>query len=118
MQEDRTPNSSSHIRAASPSYPNPQHVAQSAKVKRKGVQKTQLETNMPQSSDKMHQSKNNVSSDPMTTPKLHQFQEIHKTTILEENETMRGSIDRYPGSKLSMHPGGSQSNVKKYNRVD
>ena len=30
---------------------------------------------------------------------------------------MRGSIDRYPGSKLSMHPGGSQSNVKKYNRV-
>ena len=54
----------------------------------------------------------------MTTPKLHQFQEIHKTTILEENETMRGSIDRYPGSKLSMHPGGSQSNVKKYNRVD
>lgn len=61
-------------------------------------------------------SKNN--NDPMTTPKLHQFQEIHKTTILEENETMRGSIDRYPGSKLSMHPGGSQSNVKKYNRVD
>ena len=44
--------------------------------------------------------------DPMTTPKLHQLQEVHQTTILEENETMRGSMDRYPGSKLGIHSKG------------
>ena len=30
----------------------------------------------------------------MSTPKLGQLQEVHTTTILEENETMRGSIER------------------------
>ena len=56
--------------------------------------------------------------DNVATPKLSQLQEVHQTTILEENETMRGSIDRYPGSKLNnFHPGGSQSNIKKYNRI-
>ena len=53
----------------------------------------------------------------MTTPKLHQLQEVHQTTILEENETMRGSIDRYPGSKL-----GKFSNLttgqKKFKNVE
>ena len=29
-----------------------------------------------------------------TTPKLRQKVEIHQTTIMEENETMRGSLDR------------------------
>jgi len=33
-------------------------------------------------------------NDPMATPKLLQLQEVHKMTILEENETLRGSIDR------------------------
>ena len=39
--------------------------------------------------------------DPLTTPKLSQLQEVHTTTILEENETMRGSIDRLPKKKAS-----------------
>ena len=31
---------------------------------------------------------------------------------------MRGSIDRYPGSKLNnLHAGGSQTNTKKYNKI-
>ena len=31
---------------------------------------------------------------------------------------MRGSIDRYPGSKLNnLHAGGSQTNQKKYNKI-
>ena len=51
----------------------------------------------------------------MTTPKLHQLQEVHQTTIMEENETLRGSIDRYPGSKLGLnHP---RSVSKKYKQV-
>ena len=53
--------------------------------------------------------------EPMTTPKLHQLQEVHQTTIMEENETMRGSIDRYPGSKLSHL--NNRSNSKKYKQV-
>ena len=104
------------IRVNSPSYQD-QGAAQSAKIKRKGVSKTHtpnqmIDTSLPQSSEKMQMLK---SKDPMTTPKLHQLQEVHKTTILEENETMRGSIDRYPGSKLSMQPVGS--NKKRFNRV-
>jgi hypothetical protein len=54
--------------------------------------------------------------DPITTPKLLQLQEVHQTTILEENETLRGSIDRHPGSKLGLHT-MSQSGAKKFNRV-
>ena len=53
----------------------------------------------------------------MATPKLSQLQEVHKTTILEENETMRGSIDRIAGSKLSLYGGASKSTNKKFNRV-
>ena len=51
----------------------------------------------------------------MATPKISQLQEVHKTTILEENETMRGSIDRLHGSKLSLYAGKSSS--KKFNKV-
>ena len=75
-------------------------VAQSAKVKRKGISKTDNDPALPNSSDKM-QSLSKV--DPMTTPKLSQLQEVHQTTILEENETLRGSIDRNPASKLGLH---------------
>jgi len=57
-------------------------------------------------------SKNN---DSIATPKLHQLQEVHQTTILEENETLRGSIDRNPGSKLGKHFVGT--NGKKQNRL-
>lgn len=35
----------------------------------------------------------------MTTPKLNPMQEVHTTTILEENENMRQSNDLF-GSKL------------------
>ena len=55
--------------------------------------------------------------DPVTTPKLLQLQEVHQTTILEENETLGGSIDRYPGSKLGQHGGMSHSGAKKFNKV-
>ena len=34
-----------------------------------------------------------------TTNKL-AFQEVHQTTILEENETVRGSREGFPSSKL------------------
>ena len=40
---------------------------------------------------------------------------MHQTTIVEENETLRGSMDRYPGSKSGA--GGTHSGVKKFNRV-
>jgi len=40
------------------------------------------------------------------TPKLsNQLQEVHKTTILEENETMRGSIERGPGALKNLAKG-------------
>ena len=58
--------------------------------------------------------------EPMTTPKLHQLQEVHQTTIMEENETMRGSMDRHPGSKMGLHnnlASNNSSNAKKFNRV-
>ena len=38
------------------------------------------------------------------TPKLvNQLQEVHQNTIWEENETMRGSIERGPGQFKKMH---------------
>ena len=55
--------------------------------------------------------------DPMATPKLSQLQEVHKTTILEENETMRGSMDRLHGSKLSLYAGSTKSGAKKFQKV-
>ena len=57
----------------------------------------------------------------MTTPKLHQMQEVHQTTILEENETMRGSMEyKYPGTRLGLHGQGGNilgSNQKKYKNI-
>lgn len=69
------------------------NAAQSAKIKRKGVPKT---TNFGGAAT------DTASNDPMTTPKLHQLTEVHQTTIMEENETLRGSMDRHPGSKLGL----------------
>ena len=38
----------------------------------------------------------------MSAPKLgSQLQEVHTTTILEENETMRGSIERLNGQGVT-----------------
>ena len=39
---------------------------------------------------------------------------MHRTTILEENETLRGSIDRHPGSKLGNN---NYSGAKRINRL-
>ena len=86
--------------------------AKSAKVQRKGMAKTNIDTTLPQSSERMQLLK---SKDPMNTPKLHQLQEVHKTTIMEENETMRGSMDRGPLQKLGMH--SSAAAGRKFNRV-
>ena len=88
------------------------NAALSAKVKRKGVAKANIDTNLPKSSEKMSLLK---AKDPMATPKLSQLQEVHKTTILEENETMRGSVDRLQGSKMSLY--GAKSGAKKYQKV-
>jgi hypothetical protein len=50
----------------------------------------------------MERGKQNVEG-AVTTPKLaNQLQEVHNTTILEENETMRGSIERGPGALKNM----------------
>ena len=41
------------------------------------------------------------------TPKLvNQLQEVHQSTIPEENETMRGSMDRTPGHFKKMQAQG------------
>ena len=66
-------------------------------MQRKGFPKTHIDAGL----DKVSK---NLDPQQVTTPKLHVLQEVHKMTILEENETMRGSMDRYPGSKLSVHP--------------
>lgn len=79
---------------------SPLPAAKSAKVKRKGVAKTNIETTLPGSSEKMQML--TKQQDAMNTPKLLQLQEVHQTTILEENETLRCSMDRYPGSKLGL----------------
>ena len=86
------------------------NAAQSAKIKRKGVSKTNFGA----------AATDTASNDPMTTPKLHQLTEVHQTTIMEENETLRGSMDRHPGgSKLGLQNNlaAHASNAKKFNRV-
>ena len=98
---------------------SPSQAAKSAKVTRKAIPRTNIDMQLPQSSEKMQNTPlGNLSKqhDPVATPKILQLQEVHQTTILEENETLRGSIDRYPGSKLGKQ-GFAQSSVKKYNRV-
>lgn len=44
--------------------------------------------------ERVDQAGKHTSKDQLNTPKLNQLEEIHKMTILEENETMRGSIDK------------------------
>ena len=50
---------------------SPPHAAKSAKVKRKGVPKTGIDTNLPHSSEKMQLLAKQI--DPVTTPKLLQL---------------------------------------------
>lgn len=94
---------------------SPPHAAKSAKVKRKAIPKTNIETAFPHSSEKM-QALTKHQDGGVATPKLLQLQEVHHTTILEENETLRGSMDRYPGSKLGLN-NKPQSGAKKLNKI-
>ena len=74
--------------------------ARSAKVPRKGL---------------TTKSDMNVNKDPSATPKLHQLQEVHQTTIMEENETLRGSIENRIGqSKIAQ---GARSGQKGYKNI-
>jgi hypothetical protein len=47
------------------------------------------------------------------TPKL--VQQIHQTTIIEENETMRGSIDRPPVGQFNAKKAKSKAQIKVHN---
>jgi len=51
--------------------------------------------------------------DTPVTPKL--VQQIHQTTIIEENETMRGSIDRLPGGQFNAKKAKSKAQIKVHN---
>jgi len=84
--------------------------SQSGTYNPKAVSKANIETTML--SEKLQGIAKQ--SDSLQTPKLSQLQEVHQTTILEENETMRGSVDFRSGSKLKQQ---SLSGAKKFNRV-
>lgn len=55
----------------------------------------------------------------MTTPKLSNYNpqpQIHQTTIVEENETMRGSIDRPPIGAFQNKNTKSKAAIKHHNQ--
>lgn len=56
---------------------------------------------------------NQNNKDTPVTPKL--VQQIHQTTIIEENETMRGSIDRPPVGQFNAKKAKSKAQIKVHN---
>ena len=66
-------------------------------IKAKYTQKKQLKLQVSETKPESdHEEQKLRSKELKTTPKPGHGFDVHNTTILEENETMRGSIDKHP----------------------